>query len=113
MNRTLKVAIVKAMAETGQGWVGVLPCILTHLRATPGHSTGLTPFELMTGRAMRLPETVIEGERDPRPTCLRRAEAMDLGGVHVRNDVRYARRPHFGPGFQRIRDVGPVRLRLL
>ncbi|GCC40417.1 hypothetical protein chiPu_0024203 [Chiloscyllium punctatum] len=52
-------------------------------------------------------------ERNPRPTCLRRAEAMDLGGVHVRNNVRYARRPHFGPGLQRIRDAGPVDLRLL
>ncbi|GCC41100.1 hypothetical protein chiPu_0025322 [Chiloscyllium punctatum] len=52
-------------------------------------------------------------ERDPRPTCLRRAEATELGRVHVRNDVRYARRPHFGPGFRRVRDVGPVRLRLL
>ncbi|GCC43870.1 hypothetical protein chiPu_0027729, partial [Chiloscyllium punctatum] len=52
-------------------------------------------------------------ERDPRPTCLRRAGGYGPGGVHVRNDVRYARRPHFSPGFRRVRDAGPVHLRLL
>ncbi|GCC42603.1 hypothetical protein chiPu_0026623 [Chiloscyllium punctatum] len=69
MNRTLKVAIAKAITETGQGWVDVLPCILMHLRATPGRSTGLTPFELMMARAIRLPETATPSSRTYRQSA--------------------------------------------
>ncbi|XDV15093.1 hypothetical protein PO909_015233 [Leuciscus waleckii] len=55
MNRSLKTALTKAILQTGQGWHKLLPAILWNLRATPNRVTGLTPFELMTGRAMVLP----------------------------------------------------------
>ncbi|GCC27604.1 hypothetical protein chiPu_0006029 [Chiloscyllium punctatum] len=37
------------------------------LRATTNQATGLTPSELMTGRAMQLPETIITGGTDVGP----------------------------------------------
>ncbi|XP_067834977.1 uncharacterized protein [Heptranchias perlo] len=56
MNRTLKQSISKIILQTGKGWNTVLPANLWGLRATPAKSTGFTPFELMTGRAMVLPQ---------------------------------------------------------
>ena len=37
------------------------------LWATPGRTIGLTPFELMTGRAMRLPENIAVGGEEMAP----------------------------------------------
>lgn len=61
MDRTLKNSLSKAILEEGDNWVQALPAILLRQRATPSSGTGLTPFELMTGRAMHLPEDVITG----------------------------------------------------
>jgi len=67
MNRTLKNALAKAMHESGKRWTEVLPIILMKLRATTNRTTGLTPYELMTGRAMQLPENIITGGADVDP----------------------------------------------
>ena len=64
MNRTLKTSLSKAMHESGKRWTEVLPAILMRLRATTNRTTGLTPYELMTGRAMQLPESIITGGAD-------------------------------------------------
>jgi len=67
MNRTLKIALAKAMQASGKMWTEVLPAILMRLRATTNRTTGLTPYELMTGRAMQLPENIITGGTDVGP----------------------------------------------
>ena len=67
MNRTLKNALAIAIQTLGKMWTEVLPTILMRLRATTNHTTGLTPYELMTGRAMQLPEGIITGGTDVGP----------------------------------------------
>jgi len=67
MNRTLKNALAKAMQTAGKTWTEVLPIILMKLRATTNRTTGLTPYELMTGRAMQLPENIITDGADVGP----------------------------------------------
>ncbi|XP_053864588.1 uncharacterized protein K02A2.6-like isoform X1 [Malaclemys terrapin pileata] len=58
MNRTMKTALTKAVLNT-EGWARMLPAVLYRIRGSPNRLTQLTPFELMTGRAMRMPSTVI------------------------------------------------------
>ena len=55
VNRTIKEGIAKQMAQHQNRWTEALPTVLTILRATPSRATGLSPYELMTGRLMRLP----------------------------------------------------------
>ncbi len=54
-NRTIKESISKQVAQHKKQWIGALPTVLTILRATPSKATGISPFELMTGRVMKLP----------------------------------------------------------
>ncbi|OCT55537.1 hypothetical protein XELAEV_18001264mg [Xenopus laevis] len=54
MNRTIKRRLVKALLEKGSSWVTSLPAVLMGIRATEATSTGITPFEIMTGRKMPL-----------------------------------------------------------
>ncbi|KAK6485286.1 protein NYNRIN-like [Huso huso] len=61
MNRTLKdglkKAVLKATTDLGRStpdWVAALPGVLMVIRATPVRTTGYPPFELMTGRTMRV-----------------------------------------------------------
>ena len=55
VNRTIKEGITKQMAQHQNRWTEALPTVLTVLRATPSKATGVSPYELMTGRVMRLP----------------------------------------------------------
>ncbi|KAJ8347786.1 hypothetical protein SKAU_G00263750 [Synaphobranchus kaupii] len=55
VNRTIKEGIAKQMAQHQNKWTEALPTVLTILRATPSKSTGISPYELMTGRLMKLP----------------------------------------------------------
>ncbi|KAJ8360416.1 hypothetical protein SKAU_G00169410 [Synaphobranchus kaupii] len=55
VNRTIKEGIAKQIAQHQNKWTEALPTVLTILRATPSRATGLSPYELMTGRLMRLP----------------------------------------------------------
>ncbi len=54
-NRTIKESILKQVAQHKNQWIDALPTVLTILRATPSKATGISPFELMTGRVMKLP----------------------------------------------------------
>ncbi len=54
-NRTIKESISKQVAQHKNQWIDALPTVLTILRATPSKATGISPFELMTGRVMKLP----------------------------------------------------------
>ncbi len=54
-NRTIKESISKQVAQHKNQWIDALPTVLTILRATPSKATGIRPFELMTGRVMKLP----------------------------------------------------------
>ncbi len=54
-NRTIKESISKQVAQHKNQWIDALPTVLTILQATPSKATGISPFELMTGRVMKLP----------------------------------------------------------
>ena len=55
VNRMIKEGIAKQMTQHQNQWTEALPTVLTILRATPSRATGVSPYELMTGRVMRLP----------------------------------------------------------
>ncbi|XP_051538180.1 uncharacterized protein LOC127431697 [Myxocyprinus asiaticus] len=55
VNRTIKENISKQIMQHNNRWTEALPTVLTVLRATPSKATGISPFELMTGRVMKLP----------------------------------------------------------
>ena len=69
MNQTIKTKLTVATKETRRGSYGPLPAVLWKIRASPNKVTQLTPFEIMTGRAMTLP-----GDAPPLGT--------DSGGFH-------------------------------
>ncbi len=50
-----KESISKQVAQHKNQWIDALPTVLTILRATSFKATGISPFELMTGRVMKLP----------------------------------------------------------
>ena len=45
----------KYVGSNGKDWDVKLPIVLMAIRSTPHRSTGVTPFEMMTGRQMTLP----------------------------------------------------------
>uniref|UniRef100_A0A1A8CCG2 Gypsy retrotransposon integrase-like protein 1 n=1 Tax=Nothobranchius kadleci TaxID=1051664 RepID=A0A1A8CCG2_NOTKA len=55
MNRTVVSMLKKYVCSTGKDWDVKLPLVLMAIRSTPQRSTGVTPFEMMTGRLMTLP----------------------------------------------------------
>ncbi|KAJ1107085.1 hypothetical protein NDU88_004482 [Pleurodeles waltl] len=55
MNGTLKSRIAKMCAATNLKWPDALPLVLMTMRNTPDRQTGLSPPEILMGRAMRLP----------------------------------------------------------
>ena len=61
MNQTLKNSSIKAILEEENNWVQDLPAILLQQRATPAQGTRLIPLEVMSGRAMHLPEDIKTG----------------------------------------------------
>ncbi|KAJ8332358.1 hypothetical protein SKAU_G00426510 [Synaphobranchus kaupii] len=52
-NGTIKNRLTKVMAETGLDWVQALPIVLTGMRGRVHAATGLSPYEVITGRPMR------------------------------------------------------------
>ena len=54
-NRTVVSILKKYIDENQRDWDVKLPLVLMAIRATPHATTGVSPFELMTGRRMTLP----------------------------------------------------------
>ncbi len=54
-NRTITHMLKKYVSGNGKDWDVKLPLVLMAIRSTPHRSTGVTPFEMMTGREMTLP----------------------------------------------------------
>ncbi|KAJ1205773.1 hypothetical protein NDU88_001199 [Pleurodeles waltl] len=55
MNGTLKSRMTKMCAATNLKWPYALPLVLMSIRNTPKKKTGLSPHEILMGRAMILP----------------------------------------------------------
>ncbi|XP_076852167.1 protein NYNRIN-like [Brachyhypopomus gauderio] len=54
-NRTIVGMLRKYVKANGRDWDIKLPLVLMAIRSTPHRSTGVSPFEMMTGREMTLP----------------------------------------------------------
>lgn len=54
-NRTVVSMLRKYVSASGKDWDVKLPLALMAIRSTPHRSTGVSPFEMMTGRLMTLP----------------------------------------------------------
>ncbi|KAL7408409.1 hypothetical protein ABVT39_023020 [Epinephelus coioides] len=54
-NCTITLMLKKYVISSGKDWDVKLPLVLMAIRSTPHRSTGVTPFEMMTGREMTLP----------------------------------------------------------
>ena len=54
-NRTIVSMLKKYVSSNGKDWDVKLPLVLMAIRSTPHRATGVTPFEMMTGREMTLP----------------------------------------------------------
>ena len=54
-NQTIVSMLRKYVNHHGKDWDVKLPLVLMAIRATPHRTTGVTPFEMMTGREMVLP----------------------------------------------------------
>ncbi|KAI4882523.1 hypothetical protein NFI96_001153 [Prochilodus magdalenae] len=54
-NRTVVSILRKYVSANHRDWDVKLPLVLMAIRATPHASTGVSPFEMMTGRRMTLP----------------------------------------------------------
>ncbi|RXN36126.1 NYNRIN-like protein [Labeo rohita] len=54
-NQTVVSMLRKYVSANQKDWDVKLPLVLMAIRATPNESTGVSPFELMTGRLMTLP----------------------------------------------------------
>ncbi len=54
-NRTVVHILKKYVASNHKDWDVKLPLVLMAIRATPHKTTGVSPFEMMTGRQMTLP----------------------------------------------------------
>lgn len=58
-NQSIVYILKKFVNETGKDWDVKLPLVLMALRATPNTVTKMSPFELMTGRQMVLPQHLL------------------------------------------------------
>lgn len=65
---TLKNKLTKVKTETGLGWVKALPLVLLAMRGCPHGATNLSPFEILTGKPMKMGVSV------PRPLSLEAEE---------------------------------------
>ena len=53
-NQTLKGKLTKLMAETNLTWIQVLPLALMYMRGRTHETLGLSPYEILMGRPMRM-----------------------------------------------------------
>ncbi|KAL2092522.1 hypothetical protein ACEWY4_012320 [Coilia grayii] len=88
-NRTIKEQIAKHIAQHNNKWIDALPTVLTVLRATPSKATGISPYELMTGRIMRLPIDPNISPADLGPLTVARQQTV-LSQIQERLKVLHA-----------------------
>ncbi|KAL2102074.1 hypothetical protein ACEWY4_003835 [Coilia grayii] len=89
-NRTLKERLAKKHQE-GVAWPDALPMILCSMRATSNKETGLSPYEVITGRPMSLPGTIDLRKADVHLVsdallnyCIQLSEAVNTAEQRVR-----------------------------
>ncbi|XP_053327932.1 uncharacterized protein LOC128502195 [Spea bombifrons] len=58
-NQSIVNILKKYVKESGKDWDVKLPLVLMAIRATPSTATKMSPFELMTGRKMILPQHLL------------------------------------------------------
>ncbi|GFW02730.1 retrovirus-related Pol polyprotein from transposon 17.6 [Trichonephila clavipes] len=59
VHRTIKRVIKALCVESGEDWEGVLPLALFSLRTVAHESTGFSPTELVMGKNLRTPQTLV------------------------------------------------------
>ncbi|GFW54595.1 retrovirus-related Pol polyprotein from transposon 412 [Trichonephila clavipes] len=62
VHRTIKRVIKALCVESGEDWDGVLPLALFSLRTVAHESTGFSPTELVMGKNLRTPQTLVYEE---------------------------------------------------
>ncbi|GFY34150.1 retrovirus-related Pol polyprotein from transposon 412 [Trichonephila clavipes] len=62
VHRTIKCVIKALCVESGEDWEGVLPLALFSLRTVAHESTGFSPTELVMGKNLRTPQTLVYEE---------------------------------------------------
>ncbi|GFW61173.1 retrovirus-related Pol polyprotein from transposon 297 [Trichonephila clavipes] len=62
VHRTIKRIIKALCVESGEDWEGVLPLALFSLRTVAHESTGFSPTELVMGKNLRTPQTLVYEE---------------------------------------------------
>ncbi|GFW39175.1 retrovirus-related Pol polyprotein from transposon 297 [Trichonephila clavipes] len=62
VHRTIKRVIKALCVESGEDWEGVLPLALFSLRTVAHKSTGFSPTELVMGKNLRTPQTLVYEE---------------------------------------------------
>ncbi|GFU56319.1 hypothetical protein TNCV_582531 [Trichonephila clavipes] len=62
VHRTIKRVIKALCVESGEDWEGVLPLALFSLRTVAHESTGFSPTELVMGKSLRTPQTLVYEE---------------------------------------------------
>ncbi|GFT62454.1 retrovirus-related Pol polyprotein from transposon 17.6 [Trichonephila clavipes] len=62
VHRTIKRVIKALCVESGEDWEGVLPLALFSLRTIAHESTGFSPTELVMGKNLRIPQTLVYEE---------------------------------------------------
>ncbi|GFS50080.1 retrovirus-related Pol polyprotein from transposon 17.6 [Trichonephila clavipes] len=62
VHRTIKRVIKALCVESGEDWEGVLPLALFSLRMVAHESTGFSPTELVMGKNLRTPQTLVYEE---------------------------------------------------
>ncbi|GFV05522.1 retrovirus-related Pol polyprotein from transposon 412 [Trichonephila clavipes] len=62
VHRTIKRVIKALFVESGEDWEGVLPLALFSLRTVAHESTGFSPTELVMGKNLRTPQTLVYEE---------------------------------------------------
>ncbi|GFW92936.1 retrovirus-related Pol polyprotein from transposon 17.6 [Trichonephila clavipes] len=62
VHRTIKRVIKALCVESGEDWEGVLPLALFSLRTVAHESTGFSPTELVMGKNLRTPQTLVYDE---------------------------------------------------
>ncbi|GFS94488.1 retrovirus-related Pol polyprotein from transposon 412 [Trichonephila clavipes] len=62
VHRTIKRVIKALCVESGEDWEGVLPLALFSLRTVEHESTGFSPTELVMGKNLRTPQTLVYEE---------------------------------------------------